>query len=243
MQYISLLAPPTFNFNLGFAQKSIHSAFFFFFFSGSKDDGDEANMMERLKIQFYAVSQMVLMCFDLSFSSSSFWSAKFLFLRGEGKREKEDKILVLLRWEREVPECRCRWNGTVFQSEVNERGKKINCGGGKCQQRSKKLLGKEGRVRRRQLSVFSVLCFLSHRCVMSHLLGKSTFRLLSLCAVTGLFFPQIVHSAVPAAGEAVYVATACNQITVSAMIRKMSSLETRWADQQWWGLRWDDFGI
>lgn len=141
-------------------------------FCGRKDDGDEAEMMEELKIQFYAVFQTALICFDLSFSNSRFWSVKFLLSVAKEKKEKGDKKPWCC-WD-EKAKCR---SGTVFQTKVKWRRKKINWGRRKCQRRSENLVGKEGRIHRGQLSVFSFLCLLSHICVMSRLLGKSAFLL------------------------------------------------------------------
>lgn len=73
-------------------------------------------MMEELKIQFYAVFQTALICFDLSFSNSRFWSVKFLLSVAKEKKEKGDKKNLGVAGMRKrsagaEPFFRLKWNG------------------------------------------------------------------------------------------------------------------------------------
>lgn len=105
-------------------------------------------------------------------SATPVFEALSFFCRWRRKKKRKE-IKPWCCWD-EKAKCR---SGTVFQTIVKRRGKKINWGRRKCQRRSENLVGKEGRIHRGQLSVFSFLCLLSHRCVMSRLLGKSAFLL------------------------------------------------------------------
>lgn len=143
-------------------------------------------MMEELKIQFYAVFQRLFV--SICPSATPVFEALSFFCRWRRKKKRKE-IKPWCCWDEKV---KCR-SGTVFQTIVKRTGKKINWGRRKCQRRSENLVGKEGRIHRGQLSVFSFLCLLSHRCVMSRLLGKSAFLLFPFVPFEPRFHEQFTQ--------------------------------------------------